>query len=60
MKAQDSFAAAIQAKVDRGGLAGAAMLVWRDGKVIGTTCVGWRDLLAGLPVSATPCSALLR
>lgn len=26
------------------------MLVWRDGKVTETTCVGWRDLQAGLPV----------
>ncbi|HWU86876.1 MAG TPA: serine hydrolase domain-containing protein [Kofleriaceae bacterium] len=50
MKAEAPFAAAIQAKVDRGAMAGAAMLVWRDGKVMGTTCVGWRDLQAGLPI----------
>lgn len=50
MKAEDPFAAAIQAKVDRGALAGAAMLVWRDGDVMGSTCVGWRDLQAGHPL----------
>ena len=50
MTAEDSFVAAIQTKVDRGALAGAAMLAWRDGKVMGTTCVGWRDVQAGLPI----------
>jgi CubicO group peptidase (beta-lactamase class C family) len=50
MTAETSFAADIQVKVDRGALAGAAMLVWRDGKVTGTTCVGWRDLQARAPI----------
>jgi CubicO group peptidase (beta-lactamase class C family) len=49
MKAEDSFAAGIQAKVERGDLAGAGMLVWRDGKVE-ATCVGWRDVQAGVPI----------
>jgi CubicO group peptidase (beta-lactamase class C family) len=50
MTAEHPFAASIQAKVDRGALAGAAMLVWRDGKVRETACVGWRDLQAGLAI----------
>ncbi len=49
MKTAVPFVAAIQATVDRGALAGAAMRVWRDGKAE-TTCVGWRDVQAGLPV----------
>lgn len=49
MKAEDSFVATVQAKVDRGDLAGAGMLVWRDGKAE-TTCVGWRDVQAGLAI----------
>lgn len=49
MKEQDSFAAHVQAKVDRGDLAGAGMLVWRDGTAE-ATCVGWRDVQAGLPI----------
>src|ERR1043165_1541560 len=50
MTAEPPFAASIQAKVDRGALAGAAMLAWRDGKVMETTCVGWRNLQAGLAI----------
>jgi len=50
MTAEPPFAAAIQAKVDRGALAGAAMLAWRDGSVLATPCVGWRDVQAGLPI----------
>lgn len=40
---------AITRYVDAGELAGAAMLVWRDGKAT-TICVGHRDLDAQLPV----------
>lgn len=40
---------AIGRYVDAGDLAGAAMLVWRDGEAT-TTCVGRRDLEAQLPV----------
>jgi CubicO group peptidase (beta-lactamase class C family) len=46
----DPIAAAIGELVDAGELAGAAMLVWRDGKVIQQACVGWRDIAAGLPM----------
>jgi CubicO group peptidase (beta-lactamase class C family) len=47
---QDLIARAIGAIVDAGQLAGAATLVWRDGKVIQSACVGWRDIEARLPV----------
>ncbi len=36
--------------VDAGSLAGAAMLVWQDGKVIQTAGVGWRDIELKLPI----------
>ncbi|HWN99750.1 MAG TPA: serine hydrolase domain-containing protein, partial [Blastocatellia bacterium] len=50
MNNQDPIAAAIGAFVDTGQLAGAATLVWRDGKVVQTSAVGWRDVEAGLPI----------
>src|SRR5947209_5771948 len=50
MKPVDPWVSAIQATVDRGAPAGAAMLVCRDGNVTGTTCIGWRDREAGLPI----------
>jgi CubicO group peptidase (beta-lactamase class C family) len=50
MKNDDPIAAAIQASVDAGDLAGAAALVWRDGRVRHVTCAGWRDMNAKLPV----------
>jgi len=43
-------AAALQPYVDRGDLAGAAALVWRDGRVIDSTVLGLRDLATKLPV----------
>jgi CubicO group peptidase (beta-lactamase class C family) len=42
-------ATAIKTYVDAGELAGAAALVWRDGKAHITT-VGWRNVEAGLPI----------
>jgi CubicO group peptidase (beta-lactamase class C family) len=45
----DPIAAALEAYVDAGELAGAATLVWRDG-VIQTAAVGWRDIEAKLPI----------
>src|SRR6266508_3276623 len=36
--------------VHAGNLAGAATLVWQDGKVIQTTGVGWRDIEFKLPI----------
>ena len=46
----DSIEAAIRAYVDSGALAGAATLVWRDGRVVQTAIVGCRDLVTNLPV----------
>src|SRR5919112_1341298 len=37
---------AIRKMVDDGNLAGAATLVWQDGKVIQAAGVGWRDIIA--------------
>jgi CubicO group peptidase (beta-lactamase class C family) len=44
------IAAVIGTIVIAGGLAGAATPVWRDGQVIQTTCVGWRDVEARRPI----------
>ena len=41
---------AIRKMVDDGSLAGAATLVWQDGKVIQATGVGWRDIESRLPM----------
>jgi CubicO group peptidase (beta-lactamase class C family) len=46
---EDRVATAIRAYVDAGELAGAAALVWRDGKAHITT-VGWRNVDARLPI----------
>jgi len=50
MSRVDSIEAAIRAYVDEGALAGAATLVWRNGRVLQTTAVGRRDLVTNLPV----------
>jgi CubicO group peptidase (beta-lactamase class C family) len=47
---RDSIEAAIRAYVDAGALAGAATLVWRNGRVVQTPIVGRRDLVTNLPV----------
>lgn len=49
MQAEEPFPASIQTRIDRGALAGAAMLVWRDGKAE-TICLGWRDVEAKLQI----------
>jgi CubicO group peptidase (beta-lactamase class C family) len=41
---------AIRKMVDDGSLAGAAILVWQDGKVIQAAGVGWRDIESKLPI----------
>jgi CubicO group peptidase (beta-lactamase class C family) len=46
---EDRIATAIRAYVDAGKLAGAAALVWRDGKAHIVT-VGWRNVDARLPI----------
>jgi CubicO group peptidase (beta-lactamase class C family) len=50
VSASDPIVSAIESYVHAGELAGAATLVWRDGHVVQTGCVGWRDVEAGLPV----------
>jgi len=45
-----SIAAGISKIVNSGRLAGAAALVWKDGKVIQSPGVGWRDVELSLPV----------
>ena len=46
----DPVATSIAATVDAGVLAGAATLVWRNGKVAQASAVGWRDIEARLPM----------
>ena len=50
MNSVDPITGAIGEIVNAGDLAGAATLVWRDGKVVQTACVGWRDVAGNLPV----------
>jgi CubicO group peptidase (beta-lactamase class C family) len=50
MSSLDSIAPALQAYVEAGTLAGAATLVWRDGRVAHTAAVGRRELVANAPV----------
>jgi CubicO group peptidase (beta-lactamase class C family) len=45
----DRVAAALDESVKTQSLAGAATLIWRDGKVR-VTCAGWRDIEARLPM----------
>jgi CubicO group peptidase (beta-lactamase class C family) len=50
MNQENSIDAAIGRHVDAGDLAGAAALVWRQGRVVHTAAVGARDLTSRLPV----------
>jgi CubicO group peptidase (beta-lactamase class C family) len=50
MAFQDSISASLRAYVDAGDLAGAATLVWRDGRAAHAATYGCRDLMTGLPV----------
>jgi CubicO group peptidase (beta-lactamase class C family) len=47
---EDSIAQALDRYVSDGELAGAAALVWRQGRIVGTATVGTRDLQSGRPV----------
>ncbi len=49
MNRGNGIEAALQKVVDSHEIAGAATLIWRDGETQ-TTCVGWRDIEANLPV----------
>src|SRR5215510_13763980 len=50
MNEEDPISTAVGTIVNAGALAGAATLVWRDGKVIQAAGVGWRDIEAELPI----------
>ena len=50
MNREDTIATTIGATIATGALSGAVTLVWRDGQVVQTTAVGWRDVEAGLPM----------
>jgi CubicO group peptidase (beta-lactamase class C family) len=47
---EDAIKTAMTGIVNAGVLAGIGTLVWRDGKVIQVSCIGHRDVDAGLPV----------
>jgi len=47
---QELITDAIRKFVDDGSLAGAATLVWQDGKVLQAAGVGWRDIASKLPI----------
>jgi CubicO group peptidase (beta-lactamase class C family) len=47
---EGAIKAAMESIVNAGTLAGVATLVWRDGKVVQLTEVGWRDIDASLPI----------
>ncbi|MCB0713375.1 MAG: beta-lactamase family protein [Ignavibacteriae bacterium] len=50
MNYNGQIAAAIEAVVNAGYLAGATTLIWRGGEVVQRACVGLRDREAGLPI----------
>jgi CubicO group peptidase (beta-lactamase class C family) len=50
MSSHDSIETTLRAYVDEDALAGAATLVWRNGRVVQTAAVGRRDLVTNLPV----------
>src|ERR1044072_5595497 len=47
---EESITTTIDTFVNAGSLAGAATVVWQDGKVIQAAGVGWRDIELELPV----------
>ena len=50
MSHANAIEAALRAYVDAGAFAGAATLVWRDGRVEHTASLGCRDLATNLPI----------
>jgi CubicO group peptidase (beta-lactamase class C family) len=50
MNRGDTIAASIERLVSAGAIAGAATIVWRDGRVVHRVCVGSRDPEVGLPI----------
>src|SRR5213082_1511726 len=47
----DSTHAILNSFVHSGELAGAATLVWRDGRIVEAVCAGWRDIEASAPMT---------
>jgi CubicO group peptidase (beta-lactamase class C family) len=47
---EDLITDAIRTMIDEGSLAGAATLVWQDGRLLQAAGVGWRDITSRLPV----------
>jgi CubicO group peptidase (beta-lactamase class C family) len=50
VRSETSIAAVIEEMVTASALAGAAALIWRDGKVVKVATIGWRDVEARLPM----------
>ena len=50
MNREDPIATTIGAIVDAGALAGAVTLAWRDGVIVQTSALGWRDVESRLPM----------
>lgn len=50
MASLEEIASAIQTVVNTGGMAGAATLVWRGGKLVNASAFGWRDVERRLPM----------
>ena len=50
MNEEDPIVTSIGSIVAAGALAGAATIVWRNGEVVQTAAVGWRDVQARLPI----------
>jgi CubicO group peptidase (beta-lactamase class C family) len=50
MPTVDTIEAMLDRFVSAGQLAGAATLIWRDGRIVQSAAVGWRDIAAGLPI----------
>ena len=47
----DPIAAALRAHVDTGAIAGAATLIWKQGRELQSCAVGWADIAAGRPLA---------
>lgn len=50
MRSADAIKTTLDQMVSAGEFAGAATLIWRDGRIVQSAAVGWRDMEAKLPV----------
>src|SRR5262249_24633854 len=57
MNSVDSIKEMLETEVASGQMAGAATIIWQDGKLIQAACAGWRDIEAKLPVQ---CDTIFR